>query len=132
MPSLILTPCADALCALLSRSSFVQFFPDDYKCISCGADKDAFFDRRDEVAEKQAEGALEYEYENKDDYSGGDDEGGEVDDVEVQREVVAKVAEREVVVEVEKEAVVEKEVAKPTPPTSNDGGDELDLLGMDD
>ncbi|GMH71500.1 hypothetical protein TL16_g05666 [Triparma laevis f. inornata] len=103
-----------------------KFFPDTYKCPSCGADKESFFDRREEVAEK----TIDYEYENKDDYRGSDEgEGGEeggVDDVEGEE------VEVEEVVEIPEEIEEIETPPAPSTPSPQSSGNDLDLLGMDE
>jgi rubredoxin len=68
-----------------------KFFPDNYKCAMCGAGREAFMDKRDEILKiHEGEEAEAVEYEKKSNYAskrGENDDDYQGDDAEESEEV---------------------------------------------
>jgi rubredoxin len=114
-----------------------KFFPDDYKCGMCGAGRDAFEDRIDEIregVEKGREGGEQAEvvYEDKDKYSSPRRE--KTEKTEESEDGGSGEAWAKAVEEGEPDVDVEREVELAMEKEKGEGKDEgggLDLLEMD-
>ena len=104
-----------------------KFFPSDYKCAMCGAGREAFEDKRDEIREDVGETSTDQVvYEKKDDYA----EKRENTNVSAQVQSISLTPDEEAL-ERDIEAEISKSPSKsPAAAKKSGGDDDLSILGL--